>query len=387
MEQIKLHWNNIEDVNQMFKVLVDRFEDGAVFFATDREKVIYKHSSRKFDVPNITIGIVNKNGGAADTVLKNQQVTELHLERHVYGVRTAVVAGPLWSDDETEVLGVWALAVPKVHKMVGSFDYFAPIITELLPDGGVMYLNDRNKIVKSCGSSKYKNILIKDGTALQKEWIFSECLQSNRPMVKELPRERFGIVGKTCCYPLVDEESNETVGVFTMVLPREIQAQLKNMANNLGRGLSEVSAAMEEMAASSTEVTASQDKLHTEIQEVKNNANEINSVLAFIKEIADETKMLGLNAAIEAARAGDAGRGFGVVAEEIRKLSDQSKHTVIQIKELLDKVDSSIINTVKMSDSTLDVTQQIAAASEEVNASLEEMTSLAEQLDSTAIKL
>jgi methyl-accepting chemotaxis protein len=50
--------------------------------------------------------------------------------------------------------------------------------------------------------------------------------------------------------------------------------------------------------------------------------------------MADETQMSGLNAAIEAARAGDAGRGFGVVAEEIRKLSDQSKQTAEQIRQL-----------------------------------------------------
>lgn len=52
------------------------------------------------------------------------------------------------------------------------------------------------------------------------------------------------------------------------------------------------------------------------------------------ENMADETQMSGLNAAIEAARAGDAGRDFGVVAEEIRKLSDQSKQTAEQIRQL-----------------------------------------------------
>ena len=177
------------------------------------------------------------------------------------------------------------------------------------------------------------------------------------------------------------------VGTFTLAVPRELQVTLKEMADNLERGLSEVSAAMEEMAASATEVSSSQDTLHSEIRKVKTNANEINTVLAFIKEIADETKMLGLNAAIEAARAGDAGRGFGVVAEEIRKLSDQSKQTVVQIKELLERVDISIATTMKLSDSTLSNTQQVAATTEEVNASLEEMSSLAEQLDIAAAQL
>ena len=55
--------------------------------------------------------------------------------------------------------------------------------------------------------------------------------------------------------------------------------------------------------------------------------------MGFIKQIADETKMLGLNAAIEAARAGTQAGDSGVVAEEIRKLSDDSRQTVVKIRD------------------------------------------------------
>jgi len=82
---------------------------------------------------------------------------------------------------------------------------------------------------------------------------------------------------------------------------------------------------------------------------VKSQLDNINSVMEFIKEIADETKMLGLNAAIEAARVGEAGRGFGVVAEEIRKLSQESKKTVVQIKELTQGIEKSMAETADAS--------------------------------------
>ena len=91
--------------------------------------------------------------------------------------------------------------------------------------------------------------------------------------------------------------------------------------------------------------------------------------------------------AAEAARVGEAGRGFGVVAEEIRKLSTNSQETVEQIKGLTRQINQSMDETAKGSESTVTVVEQTAAATEEVNASVEEMTALAQKLSHTAANL
>jgi len=162
------------------------------------------------------------------------------------------------------------------------------------------------------------------------------------------------------------------------------QLKLKAMVDVLSDNLHQVSATMEELAASATDISGNQANLNDEIKNVNAVTGKIDEVMDFIKDIADETRLLGLNAAIEAARAGDAGLGFGVVAQEIRKLSADSKETVGKIKDLTTIIKISVDKTVHMGSETTCTIEQQAAAIEEVTASVEEITSLTEQLNDLA---
>ena len=164
------------------------------------------------------------------------------------------------------------------------------------------------------------------------------------------------------------------------------QLKLSNMSQILSDNFTQISATMEELSASSVNVTNNQHNLSEEILNVKKISVEINTILDSIKSIADETKMLGLNAAIEAARAGDAGRGFGVVATEIRSLSKDSRETAIKIANLTVKIQESVDKTIETSQSTLETTEQQSAAIQEVTSNLMEVTTLSDQLNEMAIR-
>ena len=157
--------------------------------------------------------------------------------------------------------------------------------------------------------------------------------------------------------------------------------KIKQMTSTLLESFEQISSATEELASSSMEVTENQSLLNNEIQNVKGLSNEINDILGYIKDIANQTKMLGLNAAIEAARVGDLGKGFGVVAKEIRKLSESSKETTSSIADLIERIQVSVDKTLQMSNNTLIITEQQSAAIEETNASVEEVTSFTTELD------
>lgn len=162
------------------------------------------------------------------------------------------------------------------------------------------------------------------------------------------------------------------------------QYKLRNMAGLINDSVVQISATMEELAASANDVSENQTTLNEEIKNVNIVSGKINEVMDFIKDIADETRLLGLNAAIEAARAGEAGLGFGVVAQEIRKLSGDSKETVGKIKEFTNIIQESVEKTVAMGQATSVTVEQQAAAIEEVTASIQEVTSMAEQLHTMA---
>jgi methyl-accepting chemotaxis protein len=91
------------------------------------------------------------------------------------------------------------------------------------------------------------------------------------------------------------------------------------------------------------------------IQEMEESTRAIETIVSVINDIAAQTNLLSLNASIEAARAGDAGKGFSVVADEIRKLADQSVESVNQIRDIVQAIGMKTDHTVTVARRAEDV--------------------------------
>ena len=362
---------------------------GLAFGITDTEKIIEKITRPDFDVPFFQVGQkINQWGdrGANLTVKEGKPTVEVSTGV-VFGLKIVIKNIPYY-DEDGNVAGALTIVSAQLHPIAKAFEHFAPIMSELFSEGAVIYMTDKEKIVNYQNSKKWGIPNITTGTMLKKEETASLAMQNKKVIAENLGKEIYGIPATNFCSPLYDEQSkNEVIGSFGIIMPRENAYELHNIAKTLSEGLGEIASIIEQLAASASEVSITQKLLNNNIKDVVKLSEEINSVLAFIKQIADETKMLGLNAAIEAARAGEHGRGFGVVAEEIRKLSDVSKQTVENIRGLTKKIQESLEDTNNTVDVTTRTSEEQAAATQEITASIVEITAIAEKLERISQKM
>ncbi len=142
-----------------------------------------------------------------------------------------------------------------------------------------------------------------------------------------------------------------------------------------------------EISELSTQVQAQTDsgmRMAERLRKLTESTESAKQVLSVISEIADQTNLLALNAAIEAARAGEQGRGFAVVADEVRKLADQTQRSLGQINETISVIVQEIAKTSEEMDRNSREIKRLTEAMNETDRNIMETTSFMDKVDSAS---
>lgn len=153
----------------------------------------------------------------------------------------------------------------------------------------------------------------------------------------------------------------------------ESTKRVKTSADKVQAALSHVIEAMDK-------IDFQMKKIYSSVVKLSEQNRRVGEITSSVAVIADQSNLLAVNAAIEAAKAGEQGKGFTVVAKEIRNLSDQSKRATEQVKEILSQIDKSVNDTVGITEeskNTVDTGKELVMQSGEI------MEILASNIDDT----
>lgn len=180
-----------------------------------------------------------------------------------------------------------------------------------------------------------------------------QCLETGQPVTRVIPKEKsaYGVAYLASSLPFKDGDT--VVGCVTITQSTTTIDKINGISSEVAASSQELTAGMEELASRAAEVAGTTANLDALSKKLLDSAHQTDEIVGFIKTVAAQTNLLGLNAAIEAARVGELGRGFGVVAEEVRKLADASSDSVTKINQSLAGI-YQLVNSLSQMSGSID---------------------------------
>lgn len=262
-------------------------------------------------------------------------------------------------------------------QVIKSLDTLLPYLIATMGSDTSFAVTDGEKFVRLIPNDI--PIPAEQGDNVPKEDTNYRAFKSGKMIIEILPIEVFGFSFRSIAFPIKDVDG-KVIGTLAIGKSLDKQAKILEVSEIMARSLFQISTTISQISLGIQDVVVSSSEILSHVAMVNEENKKADEILKFIKNIANQTNLLGLNAAIEAARAGDIGRGFSVVANEIRKLSATSKESIDKINAFLSKTKNSIANIHQQVKSVDDIFQEQAAGMEEITASLQELSATAEHL-------
>lgn len=261
----------------------------------------------------------------------------------------------------------------------------APFIKGVLGEEVGLYVSNLERCLY-CNHGSIR-LPLKAGDAFGEGSATAQALKKRQRVVMRVGKEVYGIPYIGMAFPVTDPGTGKLIGAIAITSPIHRQESLIAAAEKMEGQVSTIATAITNLSATTEELAATTENLNNAAQALKGEVRKTDGVVNLIRDIAEETHMLGLNAAIEAARVGDAGRGFNVVAGEIRNLSQNTQRSAKEVMQALQEMQRSILDLTHAIEQISAATQQQAATTQEISAAINELNNLAVVLRKQANEL
>ena len=271
-----------------------------------------------------------------------------------------------------------------MKKIVGkelheAFRMVAPYLKVVFNTDLFVSVNDSEKVlVHSPGDAVDTGA--KPGDILKEEGSARRATRMKESVVATVPKEVYGTAYKAIATPIFDENNN-VLGTVVLGINLENQNMFHEIILQFQTSFEQNNNSIQEISTGAQSLADISMKLSALTNQTRENIKKTDKIILMMRDIASQISLLGLNASIEAARAGAQGRGFTVVADEIRRLSEQSKTSAKQVTSILEDVSIDIENiatesrqTSNLCRSQATVNEKMAADMQQLNAELEVLT-------------
>lgn len=211
-----------------------------------------------------------------------------------------------------------------------------PLLHELTHGEAAVCVTDLDRYLAYLPGRSF-DVKVHVGDLLKEESTARTAMRTGRPVRLEQPAELYGMRYLGIASPITDADGR-VVGCIVVGLPLQLEDELNRVAGELAAAMQQLSDTFRGIAGVAGNTAAAADELEQTAADLDRFLQSTDQVTAEITRVADQTKLLGLNALIEAAHAGREGAGFGVVAREIQALAERSIRAAQEVNRVLQEM-------------------------------------------------
>lgn len=256
------------------------------------------------------------------------------------------------------------------NELINSFNNLIPYFKYYFEEEIAFTISNTEYFLRGVDSENIK-LGVKYGDKIPVGCAAYECLKAQKPISITVPKEVFGVSVKAQGVPV--KENGRVVGTIVIAKSLKRKKEMIGLAENLSSSLAEITKALHSINKGISEVASLNSSIKTNVDMTYVEAQNTNDVIGFIQNISKQTNLLGLNAAIEASRSGEFGKGFSVVANEIRKLSTSSSESIKQISDVLNSIQGSVVEIAGKVNKSNNVFEDQVASIQELTGGIEKL--------------